>query len=116
MRPRLLTRSIKALLGVKKPNITFERHPDDYYQHIYVDKPHYEALDFMGKANRMTKMGMYHDLLDRGIRDFLGEKIGEYNRQVIAARKRQQHVRPTKFIYQLRRRAKTKGADISKFI
>jgi hypothetical protein len=118
MRPRLLTRSIKALFGVKKRNIAFELRRDEYYRNVYFDKSRYETLEVLAKANHMSRKRMNRELFDRGVRVFLGEIIGEYNRQIILAREQGQHgkVKGTPFIYMLRRWAKAKGYDISKFI
>jgi len=47
---------------------------------------------------------------------YLSDKITEYNKQVFATREAGQLPKPTHFIIMLRRWAKEKGYDISKFI
>jgi hypothetical protein len=59
---------------------------------------------------------MAHELMALGISTFMGEKIREYNKRVIAARELQQEPELTRFIIMLRRWAKEQGYDISKFI
>jgi hypothetical protein len=59
---------------------------------------------------------MVHELLGIGMTHYIGDKIAEYNRQVIAARQLQQEPELTRFIILLRRWAKEKGYDLSKFI
>jgi hypothetical protein len=114
-RTRPLTGSITGLFRRKKALTTFDRHPDDYYGQIWITKSLYEALDFLAIANHTTKKKMAADLLELGIAHYLAGKISESNREEIAQRKQGMPVRPTRFIYQLRRWAKTKGKDISKF-
>ena len=112
---RSLTGSLTALFRHKKPLTTFDRRPNDYYGQLWITKSLYEALDFLAKANHTTKKKMAQDLLELGIAHYLGNKISESNREEIAQRKQGMPVRPTKFIYQLRRWAKAKGKDIDKF-
>ncbi len=105
-----------SLFGAKKPNVTFERRPDDYFKHVYISKDFDAAIDYLSKEAHKTKMAMVHTLLEIGMSHYLGDKIAEYNKQVIAAREAGQLPKPTHFIIMLRRWAKEKGFDISKFI
>jgi hypothetical protein len=115
-KPRLLKRSVMAMLGVKKPLTTFDRRPDDYYKHVYLDKPFFKVIDFLAETDRMSKKKMTHVLLELGIGYYMGEKIREYNQRAIAARQLEQEPELTRFIILLRRWAKERGMDISKFI
>lgn len=116
MKPHGFTRSIMSLFRSKKPLTTFDRRPDDYYKHIYIDKPFFEAIDFLAKANHKSKKQMTHELLDLGISRFLGTKIAESNLQRIADEEQGKIVRPTYFMVLFRQWAKKKGFDISKFL
>lgn len=58
---------------------------------------------------------MAHELMELGLRKFMGEKTKEYNKRVIAARELNEEVQVTRFILLLRRWAKEKGYDINKF-
>ena len=63
-----VTGSLRGLFGAdKRPNVTFERRPDDYYGMVWVDKPVYEAIDFLAIANHTTRKKLVHDLLTLGI-------------------------------------------------
>jgi hypothetical protein len=114
-RTRPLTGSITALFRRKKALTTFDRRPDDYYGQVWIAKSLFEALDFLAVANHTTKKKMAADLLELGISHYLADKISESNREEIAQRNQGMPVRPTRFIYQLRRWAKAKGKDISGF-
>ena len=59
---------------------------------------------------------MVHELLTLGIAHYLGEKIRDWNRQVISAREAGLEPTPTLFIRRFRRWARKKGYDIHKFI
>jgi len=114
-RTRSITGSLTARFRHKKPLTTFDRRPNDYYGQVWINKSLYEALDFLAIANHTTKKKMAADLLELGIAHYLADKISESNREEIAQRKQGMTVRPTTFIYQLRRWAKAKGKDISGF-
>ena len=58
---------------------------------------------------------MARELMELGIRRFMGDKIKEYNKRVIAARKLDEEPELTRFIILLRRWAKEQGYDINKF-
>jgi hypothetical protein len=36
-----------SLFGAKKPNVTFERRPDDYFKHVYISKDFDAAIDYL---------------------------------------------------------------------
>jgi hypothetical protein len=93
-----------------------KRFPDAYYRRIYFTKPLFEGIEFLAICERKSKKQMAHELMELGIANFMGEKIREYNKRVIAARELQQEPELTRFIIMLRRWAKEQGYDISKFI
>jgi hypothetical protein len=102
-----------------RPKTTVNAHklyPEVYYRHIYFTKPLFDAIEFLAKTERKSKKQMANELMELAIGTFMGEKIREYNQRVIAARERQQEVEATRFIRLLRRWAKEKGYDISRFI
>jgi hypothetical protein len=76
----------------------------------------FEGIEFLAKVERKSKKKMAHELMELGLRKFMGEKIREYNKRVIAARQLEQEPELTRFIILLRRWAKERGMDISKFI
>jgi len=115
-KPRLLKRSVMALFGIKKPNITFQQHPEDYFKHVYLDQPFFECIDFLAKTDRMSKKKMTHVLLELGIGYYMGAKIREYNQRAIALRELNKEPELTRFIILLRKFAKERGMDISKII
>ncbi len=76
----------------------------------------FEGIEFLAKFERKSKKKMAHELMELGLRKFMGEKIKEYNKRAIAARQLEQEPELTRFIILLRRFAKEHGMDISKFI
>ena len=114
---RRVTRSIRSFFISPKTNITQERHPERYYKRVWVDQKHYEALVFLAKVNHETQKQMLHEVLERGISDYLAEKIQENNRLEREAREKGQVARATYFIIMLRHWLKSKGeGNISKII
>jgi pantoate kinase len=81
-----------------------------------LDKPFFDCIEFLAKTERKSKKKMASELMELGLRKFMGEKIREYNKRVIAARQLEQEPELTRFIILLRKFAKEHGMDISKFI
>ena len=115
-KPRLLKRSIMALFAPKIETGAHKRFPDAYYKQIFLDKPMFEGLEFLAKTERKSKKKMARELMELGIRRFMGDKIKEYNKRVIAARKLDEEPELTRFIILFRRFAKERGMDIKKVI
>jgi hypothetical protein len=115
-KPRLLKRSIMSLFVTKKPLATYQRHPDAYYMQTWIEKGFAEAIDYLAIEAHKSKKAMVHTFLGIGMTHYISDKIAEYNRQVIAARELGKEPELTHFILMLRRWAKDKGGDISKFI
>jgi hypothetical protein len=109
------TRSIRALFSPPKTNSTQLKYPERYYKQVWLDKPLYEAIDFLAKVNRTTRMKMLHDTLQEGLAYYIGAKIAESNRQEIEQRNQGRPVRPTPFVTQLTRLARSKGKSIDQF-
>jgi hypothetical protein len=105
-----------SLFRAKKRLTTFDRNKDDYYKHVYIRKPLFEAVEFLAKVNRRSRMRVTNDLLELGISEFLAREISEHNRKAVAAREQGATVSPSRFILMFRRWAKSKGKEISKFI
>jgi hypothetical protein len=59
---------------------------------------------------------MTEELLLRGLADYIGEGISVANKQAIAARERGENAPYNRFTAMMKRWARNKGADISKFI
>ena len=114
--PRSVKSSIVSLFTPLKTTDAHKRFPDAYYRRIYFTKPLFEGIEFLAKVERKSKKQMAHELMELGISSLMGEKIREYNKRVIAARELQQEPELTRFIILLRRWAKERGYDISKFI
>jgi len=87
-----------ALFGTPKPLSTYERQPDEYYKHIWFTKPLFEGIEFLAKTERKSKKKMAHELMELGLRSFMGDKIKEYNKREIAARKLNEEPELTRFI------------------
>jgi hypothetical protein len=120
MRNNFKSHSVKRLLTVLfAPKVTTDMHklhPIAYYRRIYLSKPMFEGLEFIAATERKSKIRMTNELMERGIRSYFGEKLGKYIEDDIEARKRGERATVTRFIRELRKLAKSKGMDISKFI
>jgi hypothetical protein len=102
--------------GHKKPLSTYQRHPIEYYKHIYINQSLFEAIDFLAVANRTNRKKMVEEILKIGIGRYLADKISESNAREAAQRRQGLPVRPTGFVHELHRWARSKGKDIGKFI
>ena len=111
-RSRSLTRSLMALFGTKKQLSTYKRHPDAYYKHIWFDKPMFDGIELVAKMERVSKKKAARLLIERGFSSYIGEKI----KTDMAMRELERNPKATRFILLLRRFAKQRGMDISKFI
>ncbi|MCJ7744207.1 MAG: hypothetical protein MUO99_06570, partial [Dehalococcoidales bacterium] len=89
-KPRSLTHSLTLLFTPKKEGNAHKRFPDAYYKQVYFDKAMFEGLEFLAKTERKSKKKMANELMELGLRKFMGEKIREYNKRVIAARQVEQ--------------------------
>jgi len=101
-RLRRVARRVKGLLRAPKTNVTVREHPELYYRHVWLEKPYYEAIDFLAKEHGLSKKQALHDLLDLGMGRYIGELVAQQNRQVIEHRARGEPARPTYFTIKLR--------------
>ena len=111
-RSRSLTRSLMALFGTKKQLNTHQRHPDAYYKTVWVSKKMDDGIVLVSKIERLSKIRAVHLLLERGFSSYMGEKL----KTEMAIRELERKPHLTRFVLELRRFAKERGMDISKFI
>ena len=115
-KPSSLKRSVMALFAPKIETSAPKRFPDTYYRQIFFTRPLFEGIEFLAKTERKSKKKMANELMELGIGYYMGAKIREYNQRAIAARQLEQEPELTRFIILLRRWARERGMDISKFI
>jgi pantoate kinase len=72
----------------------------------------FDGIELVAKIERMTKKKAIRSIFERGFSSYIGEKM----KQAMAIRELQQKPKATRFILELRRFAKQRGMDISKFI
>ena len=113
---RSIIRSITCLFTPKVTTDAHKLYPIAYYKRVYLSKPMFEGLEFIAAVERKSKIRMTNELMERGIKSYFGEKLGKYIEDDIEARKRGERATVTRFIRELRKLAKSKGMDISKFI
>ena len=111
-----LTRALQGLFGSNKPISTRKRHPIAYFRQVYLSKPMYEGLEFIAEVERKSRVGMANEIFERGIKSYFGEKLGKYIEDDIEARKHGARATVTRFVRELRKLAKVKGYDISKYL
>jgi len=113
---RFLTRSILGIFLPKKPNVTIKNHHDEYFTTVYIQKNMADGIAIVADIERISKKAAAHLLLTRGFSHYMGEMVGEeLHRQRI---RQEAHLRKTVswFAQVLRKAAKERGYDISKFI
>ena len=113
---RMLTRSIMGLFGSNKRNITLKNHPNIYYKHVYFPKNLYEGIELIALMERTSKKEAAELLVKAGLSRYMGEKLAEHMKNEREAREQDQKLELTRFVRILRRYAKERGMDISKFI
>ena len=113
---RSLIRSITHLFTPKVTTDRHKLHPYEYYKRVHLSKPMFEGLEFIAAVERKSKIRMTNELIERGIKSYFGEKLGKYIEEDLEARKHGARATVTRFIRELRKLAKAKGYDISKFI
>jgi hypothetical protein len=101
-----------SLFGTKKGVNPHTRYPDAYYGRVFFDKPMFDGIKLVAKLERTSKKKPARLLIERGFRSYMGEKL----KMELALRVLERKPRLTRFVLELRRLAKTRGMDISKFI
>jgi hypothetical protein len=112
---RRFRRSMKVLVGRKKRDTTFVRRPDRYFAHVYVNRRLWEAICFLSKTNRLSRMETVHQILEAGLSRILGNAILEDNRRAAALREQGLSAKPTHLVLAFVRWAKRRGYDIGDY-
>jgi hypothetical protein len=112
LNPRSLIHSLTGLLGTKAEGDPHKRFPVTYYKHIYLDKQMYDGIELVGAIERLSKKKAARLLLERGFSSYMGEKL----KTEMAIRELERKPHLTRFVLELRRFARERGMDISKFI
>lgn len=115
-RVRALTRSVLGLFKDPIVNVTFKNHRDDYYKAYWFRKNICEGIELTATINRETLKNTAEMLMERGLASFIGEKLGDYIKSDEVAEKLEQKTARNRFIIELKRYARDKGMDISKFL
>jgi hypothetical protein len=115
-KPRSLTRSIMSLFGTKKGVNPHTLYPDRYYRRVFLDKQMFDGIQLVARMEKLSDRKAARLLLEKGFSKWMGEKFKEEHKIQTAARELQQKVKLTRFILELRRFARERGMDISKFI
>jgi hypothetical protein len=113
LRRLTLTRSMRALLAPRKPNVTIKNHRDVYYRTVWISKPVYKAVEFPAKFNRQSRMKQCNEMLELGFSVYMADLIKESVRQDNAVDEQDKSVRATYFGLMFRQWAKSKGKDTS---
>lgn len=113
---RSLTRSILGLFTANKPNMTRLNHKDEYYKNYYFNQKLCNGIRLVADIERTSKKQAAELLMRAGLSSYMGAKVTEQIEMERAARELNQKVKATRFVRELRKLAKSKGMDISKFI
>lgn len=76
-KPRSLTRSLMALFAPKKRPSAHQRLPDAYYKPIWFDKKMFDGIQLVAKIEKLSKKKATRFLLEKGFRNYIGEKLHE---------------------------------------
>jgi len=113
---RSLTRSLMALFGTKQGVNPHTWYPDAYYGRVAFDKPMFQGIELVAKIERTNKKKAARLLIERGLSNYMGEKLKIAIENELAARELNQKPHLTRFVLELRKFAKERGMDIKKII
>jgi hypothetical protein len=116
VKPRLLIGSIMVLFGTNKTVNAHKLYPDEYNKHYYFNEKICNGIKFVADYERCSKKRAAEIIMQAGFSSYMGEKLTEYIESDRLARERNEKVKMTRFAMLLRRYARGKGYDISKFI
>ena len=91
-------------------------YPNEYYRQVFFDKPMFDGIELVAKVERVTKKKAARLLMEEGFRSYISNGLHEYIKDDIADNKLRQQRTGTHLIRELRKFAKERGLDISKFI
>jgi hypothetical protein len=111
-----VTRSLMVLFVTKKGVNPHKRYPDAYYGRVAFDKPMFQGIELVAKIERLSKKKAARLLIERGFSSYMGEKVKEEIDRQRVRRENHQIKSPSRFAVLLRKIARERGMDISKFI
>ena len=76
----------------------------------------FDGIELVAKIEKLTKKKAARLLMEQGFRSYISKGLHEYIKDDIADNKLRQRRAITPFIRELRKFAKERGIDISKFI
>jgi len=68
---------MKSIFRAPKTNLTMEKHPEQYYKQVWIDKQQDEVIAFLAKQNGVSKKRMLQGMLGLGIGLYLAGEVGE---------------------------------------
>jgi hypothetical protein len=116
IKPRLLIGSIMALFGTNKTVNAHELYPDEYYKHYYFNEKMCNGIKFVADYERYSKKRAAEIIMQAGFSSYMGEKLTEYIEAERLAREHNEKLKITRFVMLLRRYARERDMDISKFV
>jgi hypothetical protein len=111
-----IKRRIMGLFITKKPNVTFVNHKDQYYKNYHVCKSLSDGIELVSIIENLSKKDTVEYLMELGLRKYIGDKVTKQIENEKVAKQSNTKVQRTRFMYHMRRFAKERGTDISKFI
>ena len=113
---RRLTGSLMALFGTNKTNVTFLNHKDEYYKAYWLNKKLCDGIELIAKIEHTSKKQAAELLMKAGLSSYMGAKITKHIEDKRAARELNQKVKLTRFVLELRKLARERNCDISRFV
>ncbi|MCX6002876.1 MAG: hypothetical protein NTX46_00265 [Chloroflexi bacterium] len=113
---RSLIRSLGALFAPNKQLSPNQRVPDTYYKMIWFDKQMFAGIDFVSKAEKISKKKAARKLIELGYSKYMGDLVREAAKTEIVVDGIRRKTRAAHAILLLRKLAKEHGFDIKGFI
>jgi len=90
--------------------------PDAYHKHFYFNKQLCDGIELVAIIEQSSKKDAAELLMKAGLSSYMGGKITDYIEERTKALQENRPMKTYRFITMLRRWAKSRGYDISKFI
>jgi hypothetical protein len=105
---------LKRILTGKKARDPHKLYPDEYYRQYWLRKPYSKGIDLIAKSKRISKRAAVNEIIFWGFKHVMGELVAEELKAQDNPTERAAIAKRTRFILELRRRARENGWDINK--
>jgi signal recognition particle GTPase len=104
-----------GLFGTNKPNVTRLNHKDEYYKDYYFNQKLSNSIELVAKIEQPSKKQAAELLMKADLSSYMGAKLTDNIQSEYIAREQNQKAKITRFVLKLRKLARERSMDISKF-